>query len=652
MKNSNTSMVRLSLTDFKNHESKEFIFPKTGLYKIDGVSGSGKTNILKAIMFCLWGTGNNVIRHGAKKCRVELENLIPGVTIIREKPNKLYVNGSSDGEMQAKIVELLGMNETEFELSSYLQAEYKNSLVYKTPAEQLELFTTLAGFKNEPEILKDKIDSKITEATKELKKTEIDITVLNATQESLKNKVAEFKTWFKEEIPVDRLEGDPDDFAIEISQINLKLKTLSSELNDPDRKSYQAALTNHPYLVEKLNESLAGQAKIESEITTMPDEFELDALKATNNELNNKIAEIKSHIRKSQDREKLNVDLHTQKDLFKGSLSNYLTTEDRNILPAINSQSKELSSIYKSLDFSVENIDFSELESLLEQSEIIRKSITEKTLEQNTHRQKLGSFQSYKNLVAMHEKQLNQTTDIINKNLTLRDKEIITQEIEMLNIELNKLKDKKQALELNMAEYLAYKNICFHNQKLNSQIEKSRVEYADRKTNIATLEIQNKALQTKISDLTRFESLVNKASLDALEQVIQDVNEKAADYIDNFLGGSITAKFVTCRENKNKKKVEKIQLDITENEIAIVKISELSSGQQTKIGLAFVLAVNQIFNSPILLLDESLRGLDPQSFENCIAAIKEISNDKLVIVLEHSAFAGFFDKIVCVVSNC
>ena len=55
-----------------------------------------------------------------------------------------------------------------------------------------------------------------------------------------------------------------------------------------------------------------------------------------------------------------------------------------------------------------------------------------------------------------------------------------------------------------------------------------------------------------------------------------------------------------------------------------------------------------MFASPVLILDEALKGLDSENVERAMGVIRSVANNKLVLVSEHHALNGYFDQIVAV----
>ena len=74
-------------------------------------------------------------------------------------------------------------------------------------------------------------------------------------------------------------------------------------------------------------------------------------------------------------------------------------------------------------------------------------------------------------------------------------------------------------------------------------------------------------------------------------------------------------------------------------------IDDVSGGQGDRISLALVLALNQVSNSPIILLDECISSLDGTCKESCVESMKKIEN-KTIICVDHEGVEGFYDQVI------
>ena len=62
--------------------------------------------------------------------------------------------------------------------------------------------------------------------------------------------------------------------------------------------------------------------------------------------------------------------------------------------------------------------------------------------------------------------------------------------------------------------------------------------------------------------------------------------------------------------------------------------------------LAYQLALSEMFNSPILMVDEGFTGLEESTRQTCLEMLKPISERKLVLVVEHGAPKHLFDEVI------
>ena len=127
--------MRLQLENFRCYEKETFDFGKNGQVLLTGPSGQGKTTILMAIFFALFGQGRKVVTQGKTSCRVTLE--FEGTKITRTKsPNRLLVNDVlEDAAGQEAINRLFG---TSFDVTGYVEQSGLKSFILMSPSDKLE----------------------------------------------------------------------------------------------------------------------------------------------------------------------------------------------------------------------------------------------------------------------------------------------------------------------------------------------------------------------------------------------------------------------------------------------------------------------------------------------------------------------------------
>lgn len=138
--------MKLRVKNFRCYTDREFDFGSEGLVLLFGVSGAGKSSILMAIVYALYGTGKKVVSRGATTCKVELE--IDNLKIVRtQRPNRLLLTNLvtneqyEDDSAQAIITNKFG---PAFEITSYIQQNAFNSFIMMSPTDKLEFLEKFA----------------------------------------------------------------------------------------------------------------------------------------------------------------------------------------------------------------------------------------------------------------------------------------------------------------------------------------------------------------------------------------------------------------------------------------------------------------------------------------------------------------------------
>ena len=155
--------MKLHLENFRCYESKIFTFEQNKLNLLDGISGKGKTTVLEAILFVLYGKARKVEKFGKKKCSVTLNK--ENIEIKRQKGPLLltliqdgikYVDSSA----QQIIDEIYGDYEI-FKNISYIKQGIKHMFFEGSNTEKIEFIRNISFVGDEStkskKLLKDKI---------------------------------------------------------------------------------------------------------------------------------------------------------------------------------------------------------------------------------------------------------------------------------------------------------------------------------------------------------------------------------------------------------------------------------------------------------------------------------------------------------------
>jgi DNA repair exonuclease SbcCD ATPase subunit len=150
----------LRLSNFRTHKKSEYILGERGISLISGPSGVGKSSLLMAIQYALFGKLKRVVRIGEKKCEVEVvfpETFFAGIPthqrisriLRRSNPHllKVFANASDElqwiegVEAQEKINVLFGEN---FDVTGYIAQDPDKSFMLKRAGDKFEFLEAFA----------------------------------------------------------------------------------------------------------------------------------------------------------------------------------------------------------------------------------------------------------------------------------------------------------------------------------------------------------------------------------------------------------------------------------------------------------------------------------------------------------------------------
>ena len=179
--------MRIILENFKCWEKKELNLGESGITLISGRSGIGKSSILDAIFFCLFGKGQKIVSIGKSSCKVTIELKLgeKDFKIVRtRKPNRVVLNDTYEDEGAQKIIDKEFSNF--YNNIGYLKQNSLHSFVLLSPLEKLAFIENFA-FKDTENIqeFKKKVKTLIGERNEELIRTQ---TELELVSELLKEK--------------------------------------------------------------------------------------------------------------------------------------------------------------------------------------------------------------------------------------------------------------------------------------------------------------------------------------------------------------------------------------------------------------------------------------------------------------------------------
>ena len=127
--------------------------------------------------------------------------------------------------------------------------------------------------------------------------------------------------------------------------------------------------------------------------------------------------------------------------------------------------------------------------------------------------------------------------------------------------------------------------------------------------------------------------------------MVGSINTHARVYLDDFFEEDPIVVTLTAFKKTKSGVKPQISMDI-EYKGMECDLQMLSGGEMSRIVLAYTLALAEMFNSPLLLLDECTSSLDQDTTNHVFDSIKENFNGKLTIIVAHQVVTGIFDRTV------
>ena len=165
------------------------------------------------------------------------------------------------------------------------------------------------------------------------------------------------------------------------------------------------------------------------------------------------------------------------------------------------------------------------------------------------------------------------------------------------------------------------------------------------KDKVKVLENSEKEDKNRYSAAMSLWGKILEAESIAMENVIDMINTHARGYLDCFFPDNPIS--VNLQSFKETKKETKPCINVLiEYKGMECELSMLSGGEMSRIVLAYTLALSEMFNTPLLLLDECTASLDQELTNVVFDGIRDNFNGKLVLIIAHQVISGTFDNVV------
>ena len=222
--------------------------------------------------------------------------------------------------------------------------------------------------------------------------------------------------------------------------------------------------------------------------------------------------------------------------------------------------------------------------------------------------------------------------DYLESYSEVKDCNVLNSTITGFEKELSELKIKEEEHILNMKKIEEY-----------NKYQDEYAKYKEWSTKIRDLtETEQKARQ-QYSAATLLKDKILQAESLAIQNIVNSINIHAQEYLDLFFPDHpIVVRLLPFKTTKKSVKPQ-INLEIDYKGME-ADLNMLSGGELSRVVLAYTLALCEIFNSPIVMLDECTASLDADLTSTVMEGIKKNFGNKLVIIIAHQVIEGDFDR--------
>ncbi len=667
-------LKKIRMQNIRSYENVELEFP-LGSTVLSGDIGSGKTSILLAIEFALFGLqpgqrGSSLLRNGKDRGYVSLEIEIDDNTFVIERGLKrgksisqsyarIQINGKQEEksitELKNKVLSLLNYPKEFFRKTNilyrftvYTPQEQMRQIIleksearldtlrhifgidkYKRIRENTDIFTSrlrekARGYEGEIKNLEE-LRKKLREKQHNLQKLKKNLTILKKEFENRRKK---------------RLE------------VEEKIKEIEKKIEEKERYEREAEKTNIMLVTRKeLISSLKTEIeKLRSEVE------ELTKIKLDLKQMENKKKALKEKEKKEEEKNK-----------------GYLEIVSK--IRALNSKISES----KNLIEQISNIDLCPT-CLQEVSEDYKKNIVRK-LEEDISKNTKQIFQlnkekqeSIKGIEDLKKEILILTEDLANLNLLkvkldgIREKGDKLNELEKQKISAEKDVSllEKQILTLKEAASVLKKFDLIHEenkeqlQELMQKEKEKEIELASsEKERDMTLdsineigaEIEEKeAIKSKLLKITELEDWLSSSFLSLISFTERNIMLKLREEFSKLFNewfNILVPEIFTVR-------LDEEFTPIIQQQDYQLDYSFLSGGERTAIALAYRLALNQVINSllskiktrDLVILDEPTDGFSEAQLDKMRDVLNQLKVKQLILVSHEPKIESFVEHII------
>ncbi len=671
--------ISLKLSNFTSYGENvpELKFTKFKLAAISGSNGAGKSSLLDAITWCLWGwsragdSSDELIHLGAKEMYVEFSFELDGHEFIVKRQRSLIRGGSSNLEFwsgstgspqannltegtikttQQKIIDALHLSFETFTNSSFLRQGHADEFTTKGPTDRKRVLADILGLSHYDQ-LEERAREKVKETANSLKLLEYQLLEIEA---ELSQKEEREKTLHEQTEKVKGIEGSIKLLEEDLKNLQKQKETVQN-LEDQQKELEQiiAQGKERANRIQNLNLRIKNFEEIEHRIEKLQKEkTELEDLRKKQNE--------KLQLQKelSDWQGGLNVKLEQKKTLQK-QLDDLQDELKKLAMPGAKCPTcgqeigKDLKhKVHKELGTRKEGLGkkLQEIKTEKEEQEIkkIEKVLSTLVVDSQKLQDLENSLKGLENLQKQKEQILQDRASLETEKKTreellnlFKNKKL---QVEKLQLELEKLPktegdltEKERRLNDLQAEEKQTRNLLgqatelisrsMQLQKLQKQKIEERIILEKEKQNFEELSLAfgKKGIQAMI-----------------IETAIPEIEDEANKLLDKLTEGRMKVAFLTQREGKTTDNIIETLDIIISDEMGERPYDLYSGGEAFRVNFAIRLAISKLLTRragarlQFLVIDEGFGTQDTQGRSRIVEVLDAIKNDfEKIIIITH-----------------
>ncbi len=664
---------KIQLKNIRSYKNSEVIFPE-GSVLLSGDIGSGKTSILLALEFALFGLqpgqkGASLLRNGEKEGGVILEFEVGSRKLIVERNLKRgktisqnYVSITIDNEKRE-----LSVSESKTLILNILNypSEFakKTNLLYR-----FTVYTPQEGMK---QIILEDSETRLNIlrhvfGIDKYKRIKENCQILSAKlREETRNKQGQIqdlpelkKTLDEKKDSIQQLNKNLVENQEKLRQIIENRKIKEKDITEVEEKIKQK--TNYEQEIEKSKIMITAKSeqiiKIEKEIIEINKQFDEIKDKFDENKLQQLTKIIEENKIKKQEINKELIDLITKVKSFEirkkqiddikkkisniqlcpTCLQNVSEQHKQNIIQQTKTEETKLNSQLE--EFNLKKQEKNRELIILEES---NSEIEKQQKELDILKIKIENLKIQHDKIPEIEKQ---------RNMLNKDIEILNKGIENLKtsiLELSKFdtiyKIKKQELEEIMGQE---KDAEIKTAEIKKEIELTKKEISLLEENIKNKEEIKKQLEyiTRLENWlsTKFTSLIEFTERNIMLKLREEFSKLFNEWFSILVSDNFTVK------------LDETFSPVIDQQDYELDYSFLSGGERTAIALAYRLALNQTINSllskiktkDLIILDEPTDGFSEQQLDKMRNLLQQLNVQQLILVSHEQKIEGFVENII------